>query len=264
LTVTNPLSEVYTVSAGMLSVQPAVTGIVARNDYVAYSDIVTMVAALLDDQPQAWAKPDYVLPHINSAQRFIVQHLIDNEIPTLRVRSLPITVPAGTLAMSTWSTPALPASLDIPMAIWEAPAGGPASDYRPLPGPFPHDPSLFVRGDTLSSWNWMDGQIQFVGCTEDRDIIIDYVSNLADFINAGTESVAIPAALDAIALIAASSIAITRGQTELASALGTPTPDRLVTGRAGAALSTFINVQKAPEQGPVSRRPYITRYRRPW
>ena len=227
----------------------------------AYTDLVTDISAYLDDQPKAWLTESFLLPLINSAQRTVVAHLIDNEVPTMRARSSAIKVSAGVTSLSAASLPTL---LEAPMAVWEAAYGAAASEYRKLPGPFELDPAA-IQQDFLGAWNWKGGSIVFIGCPgADRSIILDYVADLADFLNSGVEPIVIPAARNAIAYLTCGLVADSKGQHELANQWGVETPERLVTGRAGFALSTLINNQKAPEQGPVQRLPYITHRSRRW
>jgi hypothetical protein len=238
-----------------------------------YSDVAARIRALLDDQitPGGATFTDaYCQPYVDMAQDTLVTYLISNSVELLKFRTeTPITVPAGTLILDYPGYPTsltsanvallLPNDLVEPDQLFEAKVGGANEDFIQMsgPGPIPR----IAQSDTLGYWSWYDGRLHLLGSTVDRDIRLVYWSSLPKVdLNGPIKVVAL---CNALATLAASLAARSRGQHDIADRYATfDRQTGVIGGQAGFEIQHIINAEtKAGQSEPVRRQPMLGRNR---
>lgn len=216
-------------------------------------DVITTVPALLDDFNRGVFSGEFILPYVNVAQRSILTKMRSAGVPEVKVRSSTIVIPANTTTLTKTTTPALPSDFVWPDELWESKSGGNNEDYYRIIGPItlPNQ----SRSTTLGYWDYKDGEIQFIGATQIRDIKIDYWSTISDFstpVNP-SDAVILQDAVNIISLLCCKAIAVSRGQYQAAEAFS---------AQADEELEQVINAQlKMQQQQPDRRQPYRGRGR---
>lgn len=164
-----------------------------------------------------------------------------NGIPvskTQTVLSVPIVVPAGTTSLGSL----LPSDLVEPLSVSERAIGESVQGFVMMTEK-PFVP-MVVPANNLYYWTWQSGQIQFVGCTENREIIIRYKKNLA-IPSLNTSELPIPFAELYVGPRAAALCQLSRGQ-----------DSSTVESIARLNLEKIIRLNVQGQQQPVRRRGY--------
>lgn len=236
----------------------------------AYTDITARVRTLLNDRGVtggAVFDDTFLVDNVKAAQEVICSYLVLNSIKQMKFRAQ-ITVTSGTTLINDSSSPALPDASNFlaPDRLWEAPTGATADAFVDMVGP--HTLPQRVATSSLMDWDWRGvasangtGVLVFVGATQNRLVQIDYFAGLTP--TAGSGSIALIGATDAIASLASGQICASRDEMRAAEYFGSAMPDGTVTGRAGFFLTAITGTQTKAEQSVNHRRrsSFPTRYR---
>src|SRR6266849_1624173 len=87
------------------------------------SDVITIVAGLMNDSSQSLYTNSVCLPFLNLALNELQELFELNGIPITNETSAVITLPAGSAQLGFTTTPALPADLIEIQQLWESPTG---------------------------------------------------------------------------------------------------------------------------------------------
>lgn len=150
---------------------------------------------------------------VNNAYRFVQSRLANSGCSVLQDTSAVLTVPAGTLAITAASSPALPTNFMVPYKLWERAVGGTDADWVPVR----RGDELPVRTayDILGDWVFEGIGIDLIGATTTREIKMQYEKLLPTLDNL-TDPVGILGGEDAIAFYTCSLMSMSRGQPTMA------------------------------------------------
>lgn len=141
--------------------------------------------------------------------------------------------------------PILPDNFIEPDELWEAKIGGTDQDFYRVVGPY-QIPNQ-AQTSNLGYWDFYEGEIKFLGATEDRLLRIDYWGALENFEGASTpaQAVVMQGFVNPISFMVCKLISHSRGQHEAAAEWGKLYEDE---------LEDITNTQqKAQQQNPVRR-----------
>lgn len=232
-----------------------------------YTDVTAKARALLNDKGTvggATYQDAFLQDYVQIAQDILVSCLVAGSVERMKFRSQ-FTVNAGTTVLGfSWETPATGMQLLLPDEfisadqLWEAKVGGLNEDYVPMSGP--NELPRIQKSSTLQFWAQTDGHVNFIGCTTDRDVRMDYWSGLGAVDPAGR--MLIVNSGNALAAIVAGLAAGARTQHEAANRLCQFREDGTIGGMAGFEIANIVNADiKAQQSEPVRRRPYFGRDR---
>ncbi len=130
--------------------------------------------ALLDDPERNWANDEYLRTFLNLAWRSLANELGACRMGfDERVVVLP-NVSAGTQDLSAWLLPGQPlAMMWQPVEIWERPAGGNATQWRPMRRVGALDPEVPAQ-PFPDIWEYREGNIWFPPVTQAIDLQVRY------------------------------------------------------------------------------------------
>ena len=142
------------------------------------SEIITTVAALMNDSAQTRYTNTVCLPYFNLALDELQEIYELNDLPITDATSAAITIPAGVDRLGFDTTPALPSGLIEIQQLWESPTG--LEKWTPVIKKefIPH---YLEDGTTISQfliWAWEQGQIKLIAANSDNDLKIDYIGSL--------------------------------------------------------------------------------------
>jgi hypothetical protein len=143
-------------------------------------------AALLNDTEKQRFTYTIQLPYMKKAFRELRQLMESVNIPkTNRVAEM-LAIPSGTSEISYVTTPALPADLVEIRQLWERPAGinpwTPMQRLETLPYSLDGAPTA-----NFILWAWIDNKIHVLPTTQDNDLNVDYIAQLANIVDQNTE-----------------------------------------------------------------------------
>lgn len=161
------------------------------------AQIISAVAALMNDVAQQRYTNAAVLPYLNMALDILQEVFEQNSLPmTSETTSSAITVPSST-NINTFigfnTTPPLPANLIEIQEVWESPSGQNQWTRMDKRDYIPH---YLENGQQISQfliWAWEQQNIVVISANQDNDIKIDYIANLFDTpLTIGSINVALP------------------------------------------------------------------------
>jgi hypothetical protein len=166
--------------------------------------VFAMVRSFLGDDDGNVFTDAFMTPAIASNHRLLQTALVNKGCSVLRDTSDAITVTAGSL-----STLTLPTDLIVPYKLWERPVSGTADQWQLMTAVI----ELADRtvNDTLGEWVFEAGTINFIGCTANREVKVQYEKQLPT-ITAAATSLNLNGAEDALAYLLCQDMAISRGQ----------------------------------------------------
>lgn len=237
-----------------------------------YTDVTAKARALLNDKGTtggATYQDAFLQDYVQIAQDTLVNALIARSVERMKFRSQ-FTVPAGTVTLDyAMNTPGLlpvgwPVQYLLPNEyisgdqFWEAKVGGNNEDFIPMSGP--NEIPRTQISSTLQFWNQVGGVVQLLGCTQDRDVRMDYWAGLGNVDPAGR--MLIVNSGNALAALVAGYAAGARGQDALAARFCQFRDDGMIGGLAGFEIESIVTADiKAQQSEPVRRRPYFGRDR---
>lgn len=138
--------------------------------------IMNDAAVLLNDAARTNFTYTVQVPYINMALNELQEELELNNIPSTNETSaiIPITTLQTDIGGATG--PALPTDLIEIQQLWERKTGT-TSDFIPM---FKYEflPKTSVKGSNLGIWSWQKQIINFLGATNNTDVMIDYVGSV--------------------------------------------------------------------------------------
>ncbi len=178
-------------------------------------NVNTDVRALMSDEDNAVFSDAVLLPFIQKSYRKVQRKLAARGVSVFQDTTvLSPAVPINTTALTTSSSPALPADLIVPYIMWERQSGGADTDWLEMDA----KDVLPVRaqGELLAEWVYEANAITLVGATVTREVKIKYERELTALSGNGSVLL-IPFSQDAVASYAAEYAARSRTQPELAT-----------------------------------------------
>src|SRR5215470_16786859 len=142
------------------------------------AEIITLVAALMNDSEQAVYNNETTLPYFNIALKELQELFQLNNIPVTNFTSTVIPVDAGTDVIGFSTTPALPADMVEIRQLWESPRN--LNQWSPMTRKdfIPH----YLENDTTISqfllWAYWNQAIHVIPANADNDLKLDYIRNL--------------------------------------------------------------------------------------
>lgn len=149
---------------------PITTGVVV-------SDVLDLVAPLMNDNAKSKYTYTAMLPYFNIALQDLQLKLELNEVGVTELTDAATTVTTGVtkIVASSTTLPTYPTDLVSIQQLWERLAGS-SDPYTPM---FKRDylphylDNLLV--DHLVYWTWKNQEIQFIGATTPREVKMDYI-----------------------------------------------------------------------------------------
>ncbi len=165
-------------------------------------DLLRNTAGLVNKRlpPEAQLTDTDILGYINVAYRDVATKLIERQHQALRVEVDLTNIPAGTTAIDSTSTPALPTWLVQPIRIWERQNG--TTTWIPMQMAIDHLPINLTSSTAFTFWEFRDGALRFPEATCAMDLRIHALSRLDDFLWPG-DTVGMPDLVNAISYAAA-------------------------------------------------------------
>jgi hypothetical protein len=146
---------------------------------VTVSDILDLVASLMNDTAKTSYTYTAMLPYFNIALAELQEELQLSEIPVMEKTNAAITVTVGTkiIAQGTTSND-LPLDLVEIQQLWERLSGS-SDPYVPMYKRdfLPHYLDDLPVSD-LIYWTWLEQEVQTFGATTPRDVKIDYIKQV--------------------------------------------------------------------------------------
>lgn len=142
------------------------------------SQIITTVAALMNDTAQTLYTNTAVLPYFNLALNILQELYEINGIPVTNKTSAVIVVPMGIKKIGFDTNPPLPSDLIEILQLWESQSG--QNNWIPLGKRefIPH----YLEDDTLISqfliWAWKGQAIELIPANSPNDIKLDYIGSI--------------------------------------------------------------------------------------
>lgn len=149
-------------------------------------DVMTAVRALLNDTAGQYYSDTVQIPYLQMALMELREYLELSNSPVTNYTDTVLVVPAGTVLINYITTPALPSDLIDIRQLWFRPTGdGP---YVPLTRRdfLPH----WVDGQDLNSflfWAWYDNAIHLPSSSQDNDLKLDYIKQIAEIVDANSQ-----------------------------------------------------------------------------
>ena len=148
------------------------------------SQIITLVAALMNDSEQAVYTNETTLPYFNIALKELQETFQLNNIPVTNVKSAVINVPANVGEVTfapTVPDPTvdyLPADLVEIRQAWESPEN--LNQWSPMTRKDFLPQYLFDNAQISQFliWAWMEQEIKVIPADADNDIKLDYIKNI--------------------------------------------------------------------------------------
>lgn len=144
---------------------------------VVVSDVLDLVASLMNDTAKQQFTYTAMLPYFNIALQDLQLALELNEIGVTELTAAATTVTTGVtkIVASSTTSPTYPADLVEIQQLWERLAGS-SDPYVPMfkRDYLPHYLDNIPTTD-LVYWAWLNQEIQFIGATTPRDVKIDYI-----------------------------------------------------------------------------------------
>jgi hypothetical protein len=141
------------------------------------------------------------------------------------------------------ATPVLPPDLIVPLRIWQRQAGS-AGQFYPV-HPAADGLQSSQPGSTFGPWEWRQGAIYMVGCTQTQDLRIRYEQSLLDLttnVGFNQQTIFIPQSRRALGFLVAKYYGFARGSQQVAQ----------VQTMAEEAMNQIINRQiRADQRNPI-------------
>ena len=177
------------------------------------STVTAKVRAHLNDLDAQLYADSFLLTYVGMAQSEFDAWLRSKGIEGYRSQAL-VTVPAGTTALSTTTTPALPANFFQPIYLHERVSGSTKNTDWVAMTQIREDLPNQDAKEQLEIWAWQGGQILFVGATTARQIQVDYLTTAAEVALPG-DPLPVPDSAEAIALLTAALVTHAAGEVEV-------------------------------------------------
>lgn len=142
------------------------------------SEVITIVAALMNDAAQTQYTNAECLPFLNLALSELQEIFELNDIPITHETSATITIPTGVDRLGFDTTPALPSDLIEIIQLWESDNG--QNRWFPVDKKdfIPH----YLQDNTAVSrffvWEWKHGRIHVIPANTPIDLKIDYNASM--------------------------------------------------------------------------------------
>lgn len=142
------------------------------------SEIITAVAALMNDAQQTVYTNAACLPYLNLSLDELQELFEQNDIPITNETSTSILIKSGIDRLGHDTNPALPSDLIEIKQLWESPAG--LEQWTPVvkKDTIPH----YLQNTTTISqfliWVLEKGRIRLIPANADNDLKIDYISSM--------------------------------------------------------------------------------------
>ncbi len=204
------------------------------------SDVMDKAATLLNDAAKVTFGYTILLGKLQIAWEDLQNKLAEHGASIIKHK----TSSAISIAAHAKDVTSYPADFLSPIDLYERAVGATDDDWTPMSEQdfLPNR----TESDQLQDWSWNGDEINFVGCTENREIKMDYLGQIAA-ITSENSAIPVTGSLNFLAYrTAAIQAAILKN--DLAGSLAS---------EAGAALQTFLNTRAKQRQGlPVRRKPY--------
>lgn len=142
------------------------------------SDIILVVATLMNDYTQSVYDNTACLPFVNLALDELQELFELNDIPVTHSTSAAITIKAGISRIGFDTTPALPSDLIEIVQLWESTSGQekwiPMTKQEFIPN-YLNDGILTT---TFGIWDLEKGRIKLLPANSDNDLKIDYIGSM--------------------------------------------------------------------------------------
>jgi hypothetical protein len=142
------------------------------------SDVMDRAAVLLNDAAKTDWTYDRQLPYVQIALDELQEEFEQNNVAATNETSAAILIPAGITDLGYHTTPKLPNNLIEVQQFWEQQTQG-SSGYIPMTKVefLPHylEDQLTTN---LVYWAMIDGEVKFLGATNDVQVKMDYVASL--------------------------------------------------------------------------------------
>ena len=172
-----------------------------------YAAVAARVQAELGDQEGDVYDPALLHVYINKSYETVARKLTLHGDREFRGRAA-IAVPIAATSITATSTPALPADLFLPIAMFEQSAGDPTGQYVPM-RQVSDIPVGTPQTDTLGVWEWRQDSIFLVGATRIVNVDLRYWRSLTT-IAAMSDRLGLEGALDTVSRGAAWAAASSR------------------------------------------------------
>jgi len=113
-------------------------------------------------------------------------------------------------------TPVLPPDLIVPLRVWQRQTGS-GQQFYPVE-PAKDGLRSYMPGSTFGPWEWRQGAIYMVGCTQTQDLRIRYEQSLIDLTTStgfSQQTIFIPQSRRALGYLVAKNYAISRGSAQV-------------------------------------------------
>lgn len=142
------------------------------------SEIITTVAALMNDASQNEYTNSACLPYFNLALNGLQEIFELNDIPVTHVSSSTIIIPDGTSEIGFATTPSLPSTLIEIAQLWESPAG--QEQWTPMIKKefIPHYLQDGIEISQFLIWAWKGQKIEVIPANVDINLKIDYIGSI--------------------------------------------------------------------------------------
>jgi hypothetical protein len=134
-------------------------------------DVMDQAAAILNDVPKNMYTYAVQLPYVKKANEALEQLLMVYGVSQQRVKSASISVAAGALTLT------LPSDFLLPIKLYERAQGATNNDWVPM-GEADWEPNP-PQTNTLVIWAFRNNAINFVGSTDNREVLLEYERALA-------------------------------------------------------------------------------------
>lgn len=136
------------------------------------SDVIAQAVALLNDTAQSLYTNGVVQPYIVKANEDLEKKLIIHDTSIQRKRATIVTLDAGQKTLT------LPSDFLLPIRLFERDRGASDSDWVKMKEK-DWEQENPVQTTTLNQWAFRDNNINFVGATVNKDILLEYERSLA-------------------------------------------------------------------------------------
>jgi hypothetical protein len=216
-------------------------------------EIMDSSAALLNDinlTVYTYAKQ---VPFLNIALDDLQEVLQANNVAITNKTDTEIVVNAGVLTIGGGGgDPALPNGLIEIQRLWER-LNGSSSNYIPMVRK-EFLPLLVTQTSSLIYWAWMDQVIKFIGATTDRQIRIDFISDVIPKIADENDNIDIIGSQSFLTYRTASLCAQYLGENE--------TRANLLNGEANSSIDKLLSINTKGRQAITTRRrPFMAGYK---
>jgi hypothetical protein len=142
------------------------------------SDIISVVASLMNDSAQAVYNNTACLPMLNLALDELQELFELNGIPVTNETSKAIKIKANICSIGFDTTPALPSDLIEIQELWESASGLNQWTHMDKRETIPHYLDSNTSISQFLIWAWEHEHIILLGSNQDNDLKIDYTASL--------------------------------------------------------------------------------------